>query len=144
MLTCVQETASEHTPILSQLFRFYNTNASSIRAIMVANCLTSEPPEVPPKTDEVSQSQLIPLERGNPLSHRDINRRSASFRCNMHVPPSDQQRYQFVIFLCCNKLFTPQKEQTLWYQGFISPAIIMTFGALNFKHKSQNLTCLIQ
>ncbi|KAL1124378.1 hypothetical protein AAG570_001007 [Ranatra chinensis] len=33
-----QETASEHTPILNQLFRFYNTNASSVRAVMVADC----------------------------------------------------------------------------------------------------------
>ncbi|KAG8269279.1 F-box/WD repeat-containing protein 5, variant 3, partial [Homalodisca vitripennis] len=88
-----QETASEHTPILSQLFRFYNTNASSIRAIMVANCLTSESP-VPPTCAEVSPPPPPATERGNPLSHRDINRRSASFRCNMHVddaPPSDQQ-----------------------------------------------------
>uniref|UniRef100_A0A0A9ZH48 F-box/WD repeat-containing protein 5 n=1 Tax=Lygus hesperus TaxID=30085 RepID=A0A0A9ZH48_LYGHE len=34
-----QETDSEHTPILNQLFRFYNTNASSVRAVMVADCL---------------------------------------------------------------------------------------------------------
>ncbi|CAA9998973.1 unnamed protein product [Nesidiocoris tenuis] len=34
-----QETDSEHTPILNQLFRFYNTNASSVRTVMVADCL---------------------------------------------------------------------------------------------------------
>ncbi|XP_014283920.1 F-box/WD repeat-containing protein 5 [Halyomorpha halys] len=32
-----QETASEQTPILNQLFRFYNTNASSVRVLMVAD-----------------------------------------------------------------------------------------------------------
>ncbi|KAK9509967.1 hypothetical protein O3M35_004847 [Rhynocoris fuscipes] len=31
-----QETSSEQTPILNQLFRFYNTNASSVRTVMVA------------------------------------------------------------------------------------------------------------
>uniref|UniRef100_A0A182SSB3 F-box domain-containing protein n=1 Tax=Anopheles maculatus TaxID=74869 RepID=A0A182SSB3_9DIPT len=33
-----QEVDSEHTPVRSQLYKFYNRNASSIRAIMVANC----------------------------------------------------------------------------------------------------------
>ncbi|XP_026672094.1 F-box/WD repeat-containing protein 5 isoform X2 [Ceratina calcarata] len=37
-----QESSSEHVPIMTQLFRFYNRNASSVRAIMVANCLTPE------------------------------------------------------------------------------------------------------
>lgn len=37
-----QESASEHVPIMTQLFKFYNGNASSIRAIMVANCLAPE------------------------------------------------------------------------------------------------------
>ncbi|KAG7205585.1 hypothetical protein KM043_007556 [Ampulex compressa] len=40
-----QETASEHVPIMTQLFRFYNGNASSIRAVMVANCLSPAPAE---------------------------------------------------------------------------------------------------
>lgn len=33
-----QEVDSEHTPVRSQVYKFYNRNASSIRAIMVANC----------------------------------------------------------------------------------------------------------
>ncbi|XP_035914780.1 F-box/WD repeat-containing protein 5 isoform X2 [Anopheles stephensi] len=33
-----QEVDSEHTPVRSQMYKFYNRNASSIRAIMVANC----------------------------------------------------------------------------------------------------------
>lgn len=37
-----QETSSEHVPIMSHLYRFYNSNASSVRAVMIANCLTSE------------------------------------------------------------------------------------------------------
>lgn len=63
---------------------------------MVANCLTTEPPEQAAGSAEVSFPPPPPPERGNPLSHRDINRRSAGFRCNMHVDdilPSDQQRY---------------------------------------------------
>lgn len=33
-----QEVDSEHVPIMNQLYKFYNRNASSIRGIMVANC----------------------------------------------------------------------------------------------------------
>lgn len=33
-----QEVESEHVPIMNQLFKFYNKNASSIRGILVADC----------------------------------------------------------------------------------------------------------
>lgn len=33
-----QESVSEHVPIVSQMFKFYNMNASSVRSIMIANC----------------------------------------------------------------------------------------------------------
>uniref|UniRef100_A0A1B6DP33 F-box domain-containing protein n=2 Tax=Clastoptera arizonana TaxID=38151 RepID=A0A1B6DP33_9HEMI len=71
-----QETESEHTPIMNQMFRFYNTNASSIRAIMVANCLTPETPSsvAGPSTTNTQMSGAILPERGNPPSHRELNR----------------------------------------------------------------------
>lgn len=37
-----QETASEHIPIMNQMFRFYNCNGSSVRAAMFASCPVSE------------------------------------------------------------------------------------------------------
>ncbi|KAG5345860.1 FBXW5 protein, partial [Acromyrmex heyeri] len=66
-----QESASEHVPIMTQLFRFYNGNASSIRAIMVANCLAPAPAE---STEQQSQpsSSNIKEEKGNPPSHKDL------------------------------------------------------------------------
>lgn len=33
-----QEIHSEHVPVMNQLYKFYNKNASSIRGIMMANC----------------------------------------------------------------------------------------------------------
>ncbi|XP_077285899.1 F-box and WD repeat domain containing 5 [Arctopsyche grandis] len=33
-----QEPESEHTPILSQLYRFYNPNASTVRSLLVGDC----------------------------------------------------------------------------------------------------------
>ncbi|CAO1360534.1 unnamed protein product [Diamesa serratosioi] len=33
-----QETSSENVPVMQQLYKFYNRNASSVRALMVANC----------------------------------------------------------------------------------------------------------
>lgn len=64
-----QESSSEHVAIMDQLFRFYNRNASSIRAIMVADCLASEEeagetgvraPVIAPEVEQQS---------GNPPSH---------------------------------------------------------------------------
>lgn len=66
-----QETTSEHIPILTQLFRFYNSNASSIRAIMIANCLTPAPNEAEEQESQPSTSK-IKKEKGNPPSHRDF------------------------------------------------------------------------
>ncbi|KAJ1520007.1 hypothetical protein ONE63_004238 [Megalurothrips usitatus] len=37
-----QETASEHIPIMNQMFRFYNSNGSSVRAAMFAYCPVSD------------------------------------------------------------------------------------------------------
>lgn len=106
-----QETASEHTPIMNQMFRFYNTNASSIRAIMVANCLTPEPVAAVAGTsaNNTPIAGAAPPERGNPPSHRDLNRRSCSFRCNMHVddnPPADHARYSCFgnLLISCAKM----------------------------------------
>uniref|UniRef100_A0A8D9BL72 F-box/WD repeat-containing protein 5 n=1 Tax=Cacopsylla melanoneura TaxID=428564 RepID=A0A8D9BL72_9HEMI len=82
-----QDITSEHTPITVQLYRFYNVNASTIRSVMVANCVAPEP--CPPSTtdDTLSPQSRPPLpshhshqgggsgwERGNPVSYRDLNR----------------------------------------------------------------------
>ncbi|XP_050465375.1 F-box/WD repeat-containing protein 5 [Cataglyphis hispanica] len=78
-----QESASEHVPIMTQLFRFYNGNASSIRAIMVANCLALAPAETTEQQSQPSSSN-IKEEKGNPPSHKDLLSRS-------NEPSSSQQ-----------------------------------------------------
>ncbi|XP_014475307.1 PREDICTED: F-box/WD repeat-containing protein 5 isoform X2 [Dinoponera quadriceps] len=66
-----QESASEHVPIMTQLFKFYNENASSIRAIMVANCLAPTPAESTEQQNQPSSSNMKE-EKGNPPSHKDL------------------------------------------------------------------------
>jgi hypothetical protein len=72
-----QEAESEHVPITHNMFRFYNRNASSIRAIMIANCLPNS--EVAPEVKEneieadPTENKSDTFEHGNPVSHRDIN-----------------------------------------------------------------------
>ncbi|EFN82981.1 F-box/WD repeat-containing protein 5 [Harpegnathos saltator] len=66
-----QESASEHVPIMTQLFRFYNENASSIRAIMVANCLAPTLTESMEQQNQPSSSNMKE-EKGNPPSHKDL------------------------------------------------------------------------
>lgn len=72
-----QETDSEHTPITQSMFRFYNRNASSIRSIIVSNCLSD-----PQEQDGNEQQKLEGVEKkpsssitehGNPVSHRSMN-----------------------------------------------------------------------
>ncbi|XP_012272975.1 F-box/WD repeat-containing protein 5 isoform X2 [Orussus abietinus] len=72
-----QESASEHVPIMNQLYRFYNGNASSIRAVMIANCLSRAPSETEPTQSQPSTSNLKEA-RGNPPSHRDISSASSA------------------------------------------------------------------
>lgn len=72
-----QETESEHVPITQILYKFYNRNASSIRAIMLANCLPNSE-NVGDLTDQSfedsrdNENENL-VEHGNPVSHRDIN-----------------------------------------------------------------------
>ncbi|XP_062545507.1 F-box/WD repeat-containing protein 5 [Armigeres subalbatus] len=84
-----QEVDSEHTPIRNQMYKFYNRNASSIRAIMVANCqwLGDEKKEEEgaeaPSTSDTSQPKTTNEDEeddrriGNPLSHYQMNQDQA-------------------------------------------------------------------
>ncbi|XP_043259076.1 F-box/WD repeat-containing protein 5 isoform X2 [Colletes gigas] len=67
-----QESSSEHIPIMTQLFRFYNGNASSIRAIMVANCLTPEQNESEEQENQPSSSSVKEGKDNSP-NHKDIS-----------------------------------------------------------------------
>lgn len=77
-----QEAESEHVPITHNMFRFYNRNASSIRAIMIANCLPNSELAIANSASEqnvgIYKNKTEPLEHGNPVSHRDINAVSCS------------------------------------------------------------------
>lgn len=50
-----QEITSEHVPIMKKLYKFYNRNASSIRAIMIANCPWLEDDANQPVAEEPDQ-----------------------------------------------------------------------------------------
>ncbi|XP_030377889.1 F-box/WD repeat-containing protein 5 [Scaptodrosophila lebanonensis] len=84
-----QEIDSEHVPIMSQLYKFYNRNASSVRAIMVAKCPwldeTNDPlaESTPGSCDVGSTSNEAATASGNPLSH------AASLRSTRSATPED-------------------------------------------------------
>ncbi|XP_023012344.1 F-box and WD repeat domain containing 5 [Leptinotarsa decemlineata] len=71
-----QEVDSELVPITHCLLRFYNMNASSIRAIMIANCLPdSENVDIftgEDETDAHLQQSSFSSCHGNPVSHNDL------------------------------------------------------------------------
>ncbi|XP_041775696.1 F-box/WD repeat-containing protein 5 isoform X1 [Anopheles merus] len=83
-----QEVDSEHTPVRSQMYKFYNRNASSIRAIMVANCpWLSDEAEVKKEgekekgtsdaeqksSDDEPGTSSGDRRAGNPLSHYQLS-----------------------------------------------------------------------
>lgn len=73
-----QESSSEHLAIMNQLYKFCNQNASSIRAIMVANCLAPEEVTSGGEEKEGSPSQQRRGSKdsggkGNPVSHQEIS-----------------------------------------------------------------------
>ncbi|KAL1491654.1 hypothetical protein ABEB36_012218 [Hypothenemus hampei] len=81
-----QEVDSELIPITHGLFRFYNRNASSVRAIMIANCLPNSENISLEETEYntgVPVDQGVIFEHGNPVSHRDMN----------NVPSSSQNDF---------------------------------------------------
>ncbi|KAK6622573.1 hypothetical protein RUM43_008415 [Polyplax serrata] len=88
-----QETSSEHVPIMSQLYRFYNCNASSVRAIMVADCMTAEC-----NTDNTStEERRCNLFESSQKYHKNFNEtlkiesNLTGFRsgCNLHCKSQD-------------------------------------------------------
>lgn len=89
-----QETSSEHVPIMNQLYRFYNCNASSIRAVMVANCLAPTKELNDNESDEndksSGQSKISKHVRGNPPSHRDISQSSKNSKFSNNGECSSQ------------------------------------------------------
>ncbi|XP_053673394.1 F-box/WD repeat-containing protein 5 [Anopheles nili] len=81
-----QEIDSEHTPVRNLMYKFYNRNASSIRAITVANCpwLSDEKDGKTENSNDTGESQQKSSDEeqgssrgdrraGNPLSHYQMN-----------------------------------------------------------------------
>ncbi|XP_055859282.1 F-box/WD repeat-containing protein 5 [Episyrphus balteatus] len=79
-----QEVSSEHVPVMNQLYKFYNRNASSVRAVIMAKCPwldESNDPLAPeksekllpsPNEDILPETSLSSKARGNPLSNSNF------------------------------------------------------------------------
>lgn len=93
-----QEIDSEHVPIMSQLYKFYNRNASSIRVLMIAKCPWLEDSKEQPIENEINEDPQSAIattssqsSAGNPISHTkqlSINQESieSDFLCD--IPPN--------------------------------------------------------
>ncbi|XP_022229345.2 F-box/WD repeat-containing protein 5 [Drosophila obscura] len=99
-----QEIDSEHVPIMSQLYKFYNRNASSVRAIMVARCPWLDESNDPlAKVEAETRSPTFPFPlsndeaqgsqaSGNPLSHAASLRRTRSATPEENFLPDISER----------------------------------------------------
>lgn len=94
-----QETESEHTAITHHMYKFYNRNASSIRAIMIADCLPNSENAGSSNSQDLEDSKCVgkenSVEKGNPVSHRDIN----NMTCNCN------NQSMFIVLSNVNQLF---------------------------------------
>ena len=61
-----QETDSEFTSVMNQMFKFYNRSASSIRSITVANCLSAPSPFSPLTPSPLEDSSAV----GQPMADK--------------------------------------------------------------------------
>uniref|UniRef100_A0A1A9WUC2 F-box domain-containing protein n=1 Tax=Glossina brevipalpis TaxID=37001 RepID=A0A1A9WUC2_9MUSC len=119
-----QEVDSEHVPIMNQLYKFYNRNASSVRAIMMAKCpwldesndplitasTTDESLESPPDDIEMSENTLVIQNSvGNPLSH------SASLRRAFHISFDDSNPSTSTASLSLNWSLQRSNDSTIHY-----------------------------
>jgi len=87
--------------MLVMIFRFYNGNASSIRAIMVANCLAPAPAEFTEQQSQPSSSNTKE-EKGNPPSHKDLLSPSGESNGSQNQEPiyyitSSRIQYEFLL-----------------------------------------------
>lgn len=103
-----QESESERKPIIKRMFKFYNKNASSIRTVMVANCLLNNddedeengqksPERTTSKPANIRQSSGDGIyQRGNPFSgqYSNANERRRLLKA-LHTPPSYTQRIDY-------------------------------------------------
>ncbi|XP_017033067.1 F-box/WD repeat-containing protein 5 [Drosophila kikkawai] len=101
-----QEIDSEHVPIMSQLYKFYNRNASSVRAIMVARCpwldesndpllvrcAASEGDDETRRATMHSPPRIDPESSGNPVSHAASLRRTRSATPEENYLPDISER----------------------------------------------------
>lgn len=96
-----QEIESERKPIIKRMFKFYNKNASSIRTIMVANCLSDEN-EAHNRDDSNANNNHMngsdhtncdTYQRGNPVwsQFSDTNRRYKS----LETPPNNSDQIDY-------------------------------------------------
>lgn len=67
-----QEVDSEHVPIMNQLYKFYNRNASSIRGIMIANCPWLENEDHP--TEDAQMATNASTQEPTPSTSEDVKR----------------------------------------------------------------------
>uniref|UniRef100_A0A1A9V1J2 F-box domain-containing protein n=1 Tax=Glossina austeni TaxID=7395 RepID=A0A1A9V1J2_GLOAU len=119
-----QEVDSEHVPIMNQLYKFYNRNASSVRAIMMAKCpwldesndplitanTSDEILESPPDDIEMSEHSLtVQNSVGNPLSH------SASLRRAFHISFDDSTPSTSTASLSLNWSLQRSNDSTIHY-----------------------------
>ncbi|XP_037897469.1 F-box/WD repeat-containing protein 5 isoform X1 [Glossina fuscipes] len=119
-----QEVDSEHVPIMNQLYKFYNRNASSVRAIMMAKCPwldeSNDPLITASTSDEILESPSDDIEMsehsltvqnsvGNPLSH------SASLRRAFHISFDDSTPSTSTASLSLNWSLQRSNDSTIHY-----------------------------
>nr|XP_031845046.1 F-box/WD repeat-containing protein 5 isoform X2 [Nomia melanderi] len=116
-----QESSSEDIPIITQLFRFCNGNGSSVRAIILADCLTSEQDESEIQKVQSSSSNVEEIEETlpNQIVPLDVSFKSGSW--NLKATSEEHIFKKWEKFNDCFKYISPlQYNPKYSYQNRLS------------------------
>lgn len=80
----LQEAESEHASVMNELYRFYNPRASSVRSLMVANCVEpNTPTEGESSRKTVNKKENAECERPNSSSSESRDTRTGNPLSNL-------------------------------------------------------------
>ncbi|XP_063847702.1 LOW QUALITY PROTEIN: F-box/WD repeat-containing protein 5-like [Scylla paramamosain] len=126
-----QETRSEHDAILVCLYKFYNRNASSVRTILVSNCLAPDTPSAPTEVRERAKERRVEKEAEGRTEGAGVPRSTEEVTQDWEedhepAPPMSlaEDCDKFLIFTTGSKTYSPHQIGFKRIKKFTIPTVL--------------------
>ncbi|KAG0717842.1 F-box/WD repeat-containing protein 5 [Chionoecetes opilio] len=127
-----QETSSEHDAILVCLYKFYNRNASSVRTILVSNCLAPDTSSNAMEVKETAKERKVEKEtegrtRGDGGTHGGREEKAGDWEEDQEpTPPLSlaEDCDKFLIFTTGSKTYSPHQIGFKRIKRFNIPTVL--------------------